>query len=87
MELSRSESAVLSRFAEKCRAAGGPQPGQQVRRASLSWTARRNPGVDVEEGLSRLVEKGILKSTEKSDRFFLTEAGVEAVKGLPPNLG
>jgi hypothetical protein len=84
MEMSPSESAVLARFAEKCRAAGGPQAGQQVRRASFSSTARRNPGVDVDEGLSRLVEKGVLKATEKADRFFLTEAGVELVKGLAP---
>lgn len=86
MELSRAESAVLARFAEKCRAAGGPQAGQQVRRATLSSSAGRGSGLDLDGALGALLAKGLLKANEATDRYFLTEAGAELLKSLPASL-
>jgi hypothetical protein len=80
MELSRVESAVLARFTEKCRAAGGPQPGQQMRRATLRSIAEKGPGSDLDDALVRLVEKGLLKANEQADRYFLTAAGAELLR-------
>ena len=67
----------MARFAEKCRAAGGAQPGQQLRRASLAGVGDGGSGGEVEGALHGLVDKGLLKAGEKADRYFLTAAGVE----------
>lgn len=84
MELSRSEAAVLALYHEKTRIAGGAKPGYLLRLESIRRLGERTPGVEVEQGLAGLAEKSLLQPTEKGDRYYLTESGVERLQALPP---
>ena len=79
MDFSDGESRVLERFAEKCRIAGGPKAGYNLRRDSIiyGWDAGRVEAADA--GLASLVDRGLLAANEAGDRFSLTEEGVVAV--------
>ena len=77
MELNASEQAVLDRFREKCRIAGGPKPGYNMRRDSICFFSAETPDLDLDGALALLAEKGLLKPNETGDRFILTAAGAE----------
>ncbi len=77
MELTAAERAVLDRFAEKCRIAGGPRAGYLMRRRSIRYFQDRTPELDLDQGIAGLVEKGLLKQSEGGDLLFLSAAGVE----------
>ena len=73
MELSTTERAVLRRYEEKTRMAGGPRKGFVLRQDSI----RYGEADDLAAGLDGLVEKGVLAASEDGRFFFLTEVGVE----------
>lgn len=79
MELSDAERAILARYREKCRIAGGPTAGYLMRVTAIRLAAADRPGVDVEAGLQGLSDKGLLKANESGDRYYLTEDGVECL--------
>ncbi|MDH3402307.1 MAG: hypothetical protein OES32_05240 [Acidobacteriota bacterium] len=74
MDLSTDERAVLQRFAEKTRMAGGPRLGYVLRRRAVSAG-----GLDVDGALASLVGKGLLAASESGDFVFLTQQGVDAL--------
>jgi len=69
----------MSRFHQKCRIAGGAKPGYNLRRQAIEAGLADSPGSVVDEGLTSLMEKGLLVSNEAGDRFSLTATGVEAI--------
>ncbi len=80
MELTADERAVLERYREKTHLAGGPRAGYLLRRMAIAKGV--DDSIDVESGLSGLVELGLLVSSEAEDFVFLTEKGAEAVAAL-----
>lgn len=74
---SEAEVQVLGRFREKCRIAGGPRAGYNLRRESILFELEGPAASD--QGLADLVEKGLLVGNEAGDRFILTEEGVAAL--------
>lgn len=77
MELSPAEKAVLERYHEKTRIAGGPRNGFVLRQDSIRYgEAERGVG-DLTAGLDGLVEKELLAASEDRRFFFLTESGAE----------
>ena len=79
MDYSTDELAVLQRFSEKTHIAGGARAGYVLRKRALS--VAEAPGFDADSALAGLVEKGVLAASESGDFLFLTEQGVEALKG------
>lgn len=79
MELSPAETAVMQRFFEKARIAGGPRAGYMLRKQAITYHAERSPEVDFEAALAALVERDLLKVDEGGKLFYLTEAGVTAL--------
>lgn len=81
MDFTNGESRVLERFAEKCRIAGGPKAGYNLRRDSIvyGWDEARHQAAAA--ALESLVDKGVLAANEAGDRFSLTEDGVAALGG------
>lgn len=77
MELSIAERAVLRRYQEKTRMAGGPRQGFVLRRDSIRYGEGEGAAGDLGAGIDSLVEKGVLSPGENSRFLFLTEAGVE----------
>ena len=77
MELSAAETAVLERYHDKTRIAGGPRKGFVLRQASIRYDEAERGAGDLGVGLDALVEKGVLSASEDRRFFFLTEAGVE----------
>lgn len=81
MEFSQSERAILRRYEEKCRIAGGARAGYLLRLAAIERLGEEAGGTGaVDGGLAALVEKGLLKPTEAGDRYYLTEAGAELLQ-------
>jgi hypothetical protein len=82
MQLSESERAILRRYDEKCRIAGGAHAGYLLRLAAIERLGEAAGGGAgaVDGGLAGLVEKGLLKATEVGDRYYLTEAGAELLQ-------
>lgn len=80
MSYSGEERAVLDRFVEKTRIAGGPKPGYMMRRDSIVY------GLDdphrLNGALESLVERGVLKLNEGGDRYYLTAEGAEQLAQL-----
>ena len=81
MSYSEAESRVLARFAEKCRIAGGPKAGYNLRQAAIEygWDAEQRAAAT--EGLLSLVERTLLASNESGDRYILTAEGAEVLLG------
>lgn len=75
MELSAAEKAVLDRYHEKTRIAGGPRKGYVLRQQAIRYGEAERPDLDLADGLDRLVEKGLLAASEDRRFYFLTEAG------------
>lgn len=81
MELSKAEQVILARFRERCHRAGGVQTGYGMRARAIRLVEQ--PGVDIDEGLRSMVEKGWLKPNAAGTWYFLTETGAEQVRGVP----
>ena len=77
MELSAAERAVLQRYQDKTRIAGGPRKGFVMRQESIRYGEDAGEAGDLAEGLDGLLAKGVLSASEDRRFFFLTEAGVE----------
>ena len=77
MELSPAEQAVLERYHQKTRIAGGPRNGFVLRQDSIRYDEAEGGGGDLGAGLDGLVEKGVLAASEDRRFFFLTESGAE----------
>ncbi len=77
MELSPAERAVLRRYHEKTRIAGGPRKGFVLRQQAIRYAEADTEAGDLGAGLDGLVDKGVLTASEDRRFFFLTEAGVE----------
>ena len=75
MELSAAERAILGRYHEKTRIAGGPRKGYVLRREAIGYGAET--GGELDAGLGALGEKGVLSASEDGRFYFLSEAGVE----------
>lgn len=82
MELTEVERLILARIAEKTRMAGGPRPGFNLRKRAISYFADLHPGLDFDQGLAGLVDKGLLKPNENGSRFVLTAAGATELETL-----
>jgi len=80
MSYSAQEKLVIDRFIEKTRIAGGPKAGYTLRRVSIAYG--RPDASELDSALDALVEKGLLKSSEAGDRFFLTADGAEHLSEL-----
>ena len=80
MELSKAEQVILARFQERCQRAGAVQPGFGVRAGAIRYVQPKYPGVDLDQGLASMVEKGWLKANEARTWYFLTPDGAEQVK-------
>lgn len=76
MELSPAERAVLQRYHEKTRIAGGPREGFVLRQDAIRYGEAERGAGDLGAGLDTLVAKGLLSASEDRRFFFLTEAGV-----------
>ena len=81
MELSPAEQAVLERYHEKTRIAGGPRSGFVLRQDSIRYAEADRGAGDLAAGLRGLVEKGVLAASEDRRFFFLTESGAELLAG------
>ena len=68
MELSAAERAVLQRYHEKTRIAGGPRTGYVLRQAAIRYGEAGGSEAELTDGLDALVEKGLLSASE--DRRF-----------------
>ena len=77
MELSPAEKAVIERYHQKTRIAGGPRNGFVLRQDSIRYGEAEQGAGDLGAGLDGLVEKGVLAASEDRRFFFLTEAGAE----------
>ena len=77
MELSTAERAVLQRYHEKTRIAGGPRKGYVLRQAAIRYREAGGSEAELAEGLDTLVERGLLSASEDRRFFFLTESGAE----------
>ena len=75
MDLSAAERAVLQRYHEKTRMAGGPRKGYVLRQGAIRH--REDGENDLGAALDGLVEKGVLSASEDRRFFFLTDSGVE----------
>lgn len=83
MELSKAEQVILGRFKERAHRAGSIQPGLGMRAKAIRYIAPQHPGVDFDQGLQGMVEKGWLKPNAAGTWYFLTAEGVEQVQSLP----
>jgi hypothetical protein len=83
MELSKAEQAILARFHERCHRAGGVQPGYGMRAQAIRYV--QPPGVDLDQALQSMVEKGWLKPNAAGTWYFLTADGAEQVKTVRPS--
>lgn len=81
MSYTDAEAAILARFSEKCRIAGGPKAGYVLRKRSIEYGWNDERRAAAAEGLGALVEKGLLASSEAGDRFILTEQGAQTLIG------
>lgn len=79
MELSPSEQAVLERYHQKTRMAGGPRTGFVLRQEAI--VASAPGGADLAAALDPLADKGLLAASEDRRFYFLTEAGAELLTG------
>lgn len=77
MELSSAERAVLERYHDKARIAGGPRPGFVLRQDAIRYGEAERGAGDLGAALDGLVTRGLLSASEDRRFFFLTEAGVE----------
>ena len=77
MELSPAEQAVLERYHQKTRIAGGPRNGFVLRQDSIRYAEAEGGAGDLDAALDGLVEKGMLAASEDRRFFFLTESGAE----------
>lgn len=82
MSYSDAATHVLGRFVEKCRTAGGPKAGYNLRRDSIEQGWRASDAAAMDEGLADLVSRGVLAANEAGDRYILTEQGVETLAEL-----
>lgn len=80
MELSKAEQVILARYRERCHRAGGVETGYGMRAHAIRLVQPQ--GVDIDEGLRSMVEKGWLKPNAAGTWYFLTEAGAEQVKAV-----
>lgn len=80
MELSSAERAVLQRYHEKTRIAGGPRKGFVLRQDAIRHGESERRAGDLGVGLDALVERGLLSASEDRRFFFLTESGVELLE-------
>ena len=83
MELSPAERAVLQRYHEKTRIAGGPRNGFVLRQEAIRYDEARRGAGDLGVGLDSLLEKGVLSASEDRRFFFLTESGVALLADWP----
>ena len=80
-----AEQVILARYREKCRMAGGLRTGFVLRRGAILYVQADHPQLDLEAGIGRLIDQGLLKASESAEFVFLTAAGVERLEaaGLP----
>lgn len=83
MDLSKAEQVILARFKERAHRAGSIQPGLGMRAKAIRYIAPEHPGVDFDQALQGMVEKGWLKPNAAGTWFFLTAEGAERVKSVP----
>ena len=74
-----AEAHVLSVFREKCRRAGGPKAGYNLRRQAIEYGVAEEQWDICAGALESLVGQGLLMSNEAGDRFILTEEGAETI--------
>ncbi len=79
MELTGAEKAIIDRYHEKTRIAGGPRKGYVLRQRAICYEAEDEDRCAA--GLEGLVGKGLLRPSEDRRFYFLTEAGVELLNG------
>ncbi len=77
MDLSPAERAVLQRYHEKTRIAGGPRLGFVLRQDAIRYDEADRGAGDLGAGLEGLEAKGVLSASEDRRFFFLTESGAE----------
>jgi len=82
MEITPDESAVLARFHDKARIAGGTRPGYMLRKQAVVTIQPSHPDLDLTGGLESLIGKELLKVNEGGNLYYLTEAGAEKVAEL-----
>ncbi len=80
MDLSATERVLMDRFAEKTQSAGGARSGYVLRRRALAYD--RGSDFDLAEGLAKLIERGLLASSESGDYVYLTQEGVDSLAGV-----
>ena len=81
MELSIAEQAVLRRYQEKTRMAGGPRKGFVLRQDAIRYAEAAGEAGELGAGIDGLVDKGVLAASEDRRFLFLTEAGAELLAG------
>lgn len=85
MDLSTTERALMDRFAQKTQIAGGASRGYVLRRQALAYD--RGADFDLEGGLAKLVERGLLTTSESGDFVYLTEQGADSLSDSPVAAG
>ena len=85
MDLSATERALMDRFAQKTQIAGGASKGYVLRRQALAY--ERGADFDLEGGLAKLVERGLLTTSESGDFVYLTEQGADSLVAGSPVAG
>ena len=76
MDLSPAEKAILQRYHEKTRIAGGPRLGFVLRQEAIRYDEAERGAGDLGAGLDGLEAKGLLSASEDRRFFFLTESAV-----------
>jgi hypothetical protein len=77
MKATNAEEVVLERLRQKCHAAGGPRAGFVLRRASILYVQDQHPDLDLEAGISALLDSEFLKVSESGKFLFLTAEGAK----------
>lgn len=81
LQLSPLATAILRRYHDKTRIAGGARAGYNLRRRSIFWESGE-PASEQDRALAELVEQGLVKPNEAADRYALTAAGAERLGQL-----
>ncbi len=79
MAYTKVEATILDRFRRRCLTAGGVSPGYGMRVQAIRYGAEEG-GLDFQQGLSSLVEKGLLRANDKGDWMYLTALGAQEVE-------